>query len=121
MAEKSRQVWEEKLLRQSKRSLLHIVFSRTVIIAVLLLLNAFLLFSFLVELFEGITLVYGGLAAATVVMLIVILNSDNDPAFKLSWCVVIAVLPLFGIVLYLVVRLDIGCRIHIYPGFVRKY
>ena len=112
MSEKSRQEWEKKLLRQSKRSLLHIVFSRTVIIAVLLLLNVFLLFSFLFELFEGITLVYGGLTAATVIMLIVILNSDDDPPFKLSWCVVIAVLPLFGMILYLVVRLDIGSRIY---------
>lgn len=112
MSEKSRQIWEKKLLRQSKRSLLHIVFSRTVLITALLLMNVFLLFSFLFELFEGITLVYGGLSAATVIMLIVILNSRNDPAFKLSWCVVVAILPLFGIVLYLVVRLDVGSRIH---------
>ena len=112
MSEKSRQAWEEKLLRQSKRGLLHIVFSRTVITVLLLLLNFFLLFSFLFELFEGITLVYGGLSAATVIMLIVILNSDNDPAFKLSWCVVIAVLPLLGITLYTFVQFDIGSRVH---------
>ena len=92
--------------------MLHIVFSRTVITVLLLLLNFFLLFSFLFELFEGITLVYGGLSAATVIMLIVILNSDNDPAFKLSWCVVIAVLPLLGITLYTFVQFDIGSRVH---------
>jgi len=112
MSEKTRQAWEEKLLRQSKRGLLRIVFSRTVMTVLLLLLNFFLLFSLLFELFEGITLVYGGLAAATVVMLIIILNSDDEPAFKLSWCVVIAALPLLGIILYTVVQLDVGSRIH---------
>jgi len=111
MSDKKRQAWEEKLLRQSKRGLFHIIFSRTVITVLLLLLNFFLLFSLLFELFEGITLVFGGLAVATAIMQIVILNSDDDPAFKLSWCIVIAVLPLFGIVLYTVVRLDLGSRL----------
>ena len=111
MAEQMRQIPEKKLLQQSRRGLFRIVFSRTVIAVVLLLLSFFLLFSFLFELFEGITLVYGGLAVATAVMLIVILNSDDAPAFKLSWCIVVAVLPLFGIILYTVVQLDLGSRV----------
>ncbi len=102
---------EQKLLRQGKRGLFHIIFSRTVIIVLTLLLNFFLVFSLLFELFEGITLVFGGIAVATAVMLIIILNSDDDPAFKLSWCIVISVLPLFGIVLYTLVRLDLGSRL----------
>lgn len=109
--EESRQTWEKKLLQQSKRSVLHIIFSRTVITVLLLLLNFFLLFSLLFELFEGITLVFGGLAVATAVTLIVILNSENDPAFKLSWSIAVSVLPLFGIVLYTVFRLDFGSRL----------
>ena len=48
----------------------------------------------------------------TAVMLIIILNTEDDPAFKLSWCVVVAVLPLFGIVLYTIVHLDLGSRVH---------
>ena len=96
---------EQKLLQQSKRGLFHIIFSRTVIIILLLLINLF-------ELFEGITLVFGGMVVATGAMLIMILNTDDDPAFKLSWCIVVAVLPLFGIVLYLFVRFDLGSRLH---------
>ena len=91
---------EEKLLRQSKRGLLHIIFSRTIILLLMLLLNFFLLFSLLFELFEGITLVFGGIVVVTAVMMMIILNTDDDPAFKLSWCIIVAVLPLLGIVLY---------------------
>lgn len=111
MKGKFRDALEKKLLRQSKRGLFHIIFSRTVIILLLLLLNFFLLFSLLFQLFEGVTLLFGGIAVATAVMLIIILNSDDAPAFKLSWCIVVAVLPLFGIVLYTVVRFDLGSRL----------
>ena len=112
MPDSTRKNTEEKLLRQSKRSLLHIIFSRTIIIILLLLLNFFLLFSLLFELFEGITLVFGGMVVLTAVMLIFVLNTDDDPAFKLSWSIIIAVLPLFGIVLYTFVRFDLGSRVH---------
>ena len=84
---------EQRLRRQS---FFRMIFSRTVITILLLLLNFLWLFSLLFELFEGITLVFGGIVAATAVMLIIILNSDDDPAFKLSWCIVVAVLPLFS-------------------------
>lgn len=103
---------ESKLLQQSKRSFLQIIFSPTVIIILLLLLNCFLLFSLVFELFEGIVLVFGSVAVLSCVMLVFILNTDDDPAFKLSWCVIVAVLPLFGIVLYTVVHFDLGCRVH---------
>lgn len=112
MSEKLRQAWEKKLLRQSKRGLFRILFSRTVIITLLLLLNFFLLFSLLFELFEGITLIFGGMVAAIAVMMIIILNTDDDPAFKLSWCIIVAVLPLFGIALYTFVHFDVGSRLH---------
>ena len=112
MSDNHRQAREKKLLRQSKRGLLHIIFSRTVIITALLLVNFSLLFALLFELFEGITLVFGGLAVATAIMLIVILNSDDDPAFKLSWCIMVAVLPLFGIILYTFFHFDLGSRVH---------
>ena len=108
---KFQELIRQQVLHQSKRRLFHIVFSRTVIILLLLLINFLLLFSFLFELFEGVTLFFGGIAVATAIMLIVILNSDQDPAFKLSWCIVIAVLPLFGIALYTIVRLDPGSRL----------
>ena len=103
---------KQKLLQQSKRGLLHIIFGRGLFMLLMLLLNFFLLFSLLFELFEGITLVFGGVVVLTAVMLVIILNADDDPAFKLSWCVIVAVLPLLGIVLYTVFRLDLGSRVH---------
>lgn len=112
MPDRVRKKAEQRLLKQSKRGLFHIIFSRTVISILLLLLNFFLLFSLLFELFEGITLLFGGFAVLTAVMLFVILNTDDDPAFKLTWCIAVAVLPLFGTALYLIFRFDLGSRVH---------
>lgn len=112
MRSKTQQILEKKLLHQSRRGLFHVVFSRTVIMLLVLMLNFFLVFSWLFELFAGVSLVFGGLAVVTAVMLIVILNTDDAPAFKLSWCIIVAVLPLFGIALYTLVRLDLGSRVH---------
>ena len=109
---KVRDALERKLLKQSRRGLLHILFSRTVIITILLLINFFLVFSLLFELFEGISLVFGGMVAATALMMIIILNTDDAPAFKLSWCIIVAVLPLFGIVVYVFVHFDVGSRLY---------
>ena len=111
MQKNTRQPGKTHFLNQSRRGILRIVFSRTVISALLLVLNFFLVFSFLFELFEGITLVFGGLAVATAVMMVIILNSSDDPPFKLSWCILVALLPLFGIVLYTFVHLDLGSRL----------
>ena len=95
---------KKKLLQQSKRGLLHIVFGRGVLMLLMLLMNCLLLFSLLFELFEGITLVFGGIVVVTAVMLLIILNTDDDPAFKLSWSIIVAVLPLLGIVLFRLIR-----------------
>ena len=73
MSDLDRKRTEQKLLQQSKRGLFHVIFSRTVIIMLLLLMNFFLLFSLLFELFEGVTLFFGGMVAVTGVMLIIIL------------------------------------------------
>lgn len=111
MLESIHKAKESKIPNQSKRGIVHIIFSRTVVTTIVLLLNFFLVFSFLFELFEGITLVFGGLAVATAITQIIILNSDDDPAFKLSWSIAVSVLPLFGIVLYAFFRFDFGSRL----------
>lgn len=102
---------ENRILRQGKRGIFSIIFSRTMLIIVLLLFNFFLLFSFLLGLFEGIPVFMGSMVAFTAVMLVRVLNTDDNPSVKLSWCILIGVLPVFGAALYFFVRSDLGHRI----------
>lgn len=112
MARKLKETTDEnRILRQGRRGILSIIFSRTMLIILLLLVNFFLLFSFLLGLFEGIPVFMGSMVAFTAVMLVRVLNTDDNPSVKLSWCILIGVLPVFGAALYYYVRLDLGHRI----------
>ena len=114
-------MWKEALtMLHGKKSnqthlpgrLLRIVFSRTMIIVALLLVNFLVVFSFMFDLFQGLPILFGSMVVFTAIMELVVLNTREDPTVKLSWCVIIAVLPLFGACLYFFVRFDLGHRAH---------
>ncbi len=102
---------ERKIVQTGKRGILHIVFSRTMIILLTLLLQIILLFVMMFSLVQHVTVVFGSVAIFTAIMLFYILNTQENPSIKLSWCIVIAVVPLFGSVLYFFVRYDWGYRL----------
>lgn len=102
---------ESRLLQQSKRGLLHIIFSRTMLTVLLLLANCLLLFGTALGILRDLPLLFGGLTAFTAVILILVLSGPENPSVKLSWCIFIAVLPLPGSVLYFFARFDIGSRL----------
>ena len=112
MARKLKETIEEsKILKQGKNKIYSILFSRTTLIVLLLIINFFLLFSFLLGLWEGIPVFMGSMVAFTAVMLVRVLNTDDNPTVKLSWCILIGVLPVFGAALYSFVRSDVGHRL----------
>jgi len=101
-----------KTIHKGKRSLLRIVFSRTMLITLLLILNFLYLFSVIFDLFKYVPVLFGSMVVFTAVMELMVLNSPNDVDVKLTWAVVVAVLPLLGAVLYLFVRFDLGNRLN---------
>jgi len=103
---------EHNIIKKSKRSILRIIFGRSTLIILVLLLNFFLFFSFLLGLFENLPAYFGSSVIFTAVMLIYVLNTDDNPSLKLSWSILIAVLPLFGTVLYFFVQKDWGQRLN---------
>ena len=102
---------QKKLLKQGRKSLLGLVFSRTTIIVLLLLFNFCLLFSFLLGFFEGLPAYLGSMVVFTAVVLIYVLNTNANPSIKLSWCILIGILPIFGTALYFYVQSDLGHRV----------
>ena len=100
-----------KVFQQSKRGLLKIIFGRTMLILVLLLLHFLIMFAVLLDLFEQVPMFFGGVTIFTAVNLIYVMNTKENPSVKLSWCFVIAVFPLLGAVLYFFVRFDAGYRL----------
>lgn len=98
------------LLDKSKKGLIRTVFSRTGLVTCLLLLNFGLLSLLGWKFTEFMPQIFGSTAVFTVIMVLVLLNSQHDPTAKLTWLVIIMAAPVFGSLLYLYTRSDIGHR-----------
>ena len=98
------------LIQSGRRGILRIIFGRSMVILLLLVLQFFLVFARLYDVFQDIPLLFGGVEIFTAIMLLHVLNTRDNPSIKLSWSIIIAVLPVFGTLLYFFVQLDLGHR-----------
>ncbi|MBQ8519543.1 MAG: cardiolipin synthase [Agathobacter sp.] len=102
---------ENSILEDSKRNILQIIFSRTMLIMLLIVLQFAYIIARMYAFVEYIPVFLGSELLVVVTMLTVILNSKENPAIKLSWCFLVGIFPIFGSVVYLVVRYDLGYRL----------
>lgn len=98
------------LLKRGQKGIIHAIFSRFGLMLLLLLLQFFFLFSIFYW-FEGLLPhVYGGTILFSFVMVIYLLNSGINSTAKVTWLIVIMLLPVFGLLLFLYTQSDIGHR-----------
>ena len=113
--EKTRHMSEDEnlglaLLEKGQQGLAHVVFSRVGIIVLLLLFQLFLVFAGFYWLnaylphFVIITTVF------TAFLGLYLLNTDMDPSAKITWLLVILLLPAVGAPLYCYTRSNLGMR-----------
>ena len=100
-----------KLVKEGKQGVWHMIFGRSMVIIFLLLVQIFLLFALFYRFARYVPYYVGTTLVFTAVMLIYVLNTRGNPAVKLSWTILIAVMPVFGALLYVYVRHDIGHRV----------
>ena len=98
------------LLEKGKRGIFRVIFSRSGLILVLLAMQVLFLFS-IFHWFEAfLPHLYGGVVIFTFVMVLYLLNSAMDPTAKITWLVVVMLLPVFGALLFLYTQKNIGHR-----------
>ena len=95
----------------AKRGLFRIVFSRTGIILLLILLQIVLFMNIPTYLGEHMNYMYGLLMVAEVVVLIYIINSEGNPAFKMTWILFVIALPVIGTLFFLYVKVQPGTKL----------
>lgn len=98
------------LLDKSKRGAARTVFSRFGLILLLLGIQFLLMFSVLRWFESFIPHVFGSSFVFSLLMAIVIINSPSDASAKVTWLIIMMLLPVFGALLYLYTRLDLGHR-----------
>ncbi len=111
MARMTKSKRENSILEDSKRSVLQVIFSRTMLIMILIVLQFAYLIARMYAYAEHVPIFLGGEFLVVAVMLTIILNSKENPAIKLSWCFLVGIFPIFGSIVYLVVRFDLGYRL----------
>ena len=99
------------LLERGKRGLFQILFGRTAVIILLLLLQLGLLFSVYRYLYHYIPITLAATVGLSLIMAMVVVNREGNPTVKISWLVLMMFFPLFGGLLYLFVDTQITHRI----------
>lgn len=90
--------------------IIHAVFSRFGLILLLLVWQVLILFSVFQWFEEFLPHIFGGTVLLTFIMVIYLLNGPINPTAKLTWLIVIMLLPVFGVLLFLYTQSDIGHR-----------
>ena len=82
-----------RLLKKGQKGIVHAIFSRFGLVLVLLLLQVGLLFSIFRWFGNLLPHYFGGSVVVTAAMVVYLLNSKMDNSAKITWMVVVAILP----------------------------
>lgn len=99
---------EHNAAKKAKKGLLSIVFSRTALIVVLILLQLGFMFGMVTILQDYAVHVYRIMNIIQALVVIYIFNEKGNPEFSRTWILLILIFPLFGCLFYIYVKLDIG-------------
>lgn len=101
----------QQIVEKSKKGFFHIVFGRTAVIILLLLIQVAFLALVVLKLQEKAVYAYGFSLLLSAITVIIVINRPGSPEFKLAWMVPMTIFPVFGVLLYLFVELQVGVRI----------
>ena len=99
-----------RLLKQGKKGLFSVIFSRMGIVILLLLIQLAIILALVVNLREYMTHYVVVVGLLTLVMAVLVINSRSDSTAKITWLLIIAVLPIFGALFYLYSKSNLGQR-----------
>ena len=105
MSRRSKQKHDRRTLRQkiSLRKILRFLFSRMVIVGVLIFLQLAFLVALLVTLEGHLVYAYPLLLVLSVGVSVWVVTGEANPAYKLSWVLLISAVPVFGGLFYLMI------------------
>ena len=99
------------LLRRGKRGVLNIIFGRTMLIALMLAVQILLLVLAFTSVQTFMPYLYGVQMALYLVLLVHLVNKPSEPTIKVTWILLVVLLPALGVALYVFVEMDIGHRV----------
>ncbi len=101
-------------VKKAKKGIFSLIFSRITILAALLIIQLGILVSMLTYLRDYATYIYAAMLVLEVCTIIYIINSKMNPDFKITWIMIILVLPILGSAFYLFMKIMPG------TGLIRR-
>ena len=98
-------------MSKGKKSLVKVVYGRTLIVLAIVLIQLAVLFSIYVFLMEYVTYIVGASTVLSAIVLLYIINNRTNPMYKISWIIPVALMPIFGTLLYIFIHLQIETRL----------
>ena len=99
-----------RLLKKGHKGLVYALFSRFGLVVLMLLIQVALIVVVYNIFKEFVPHYYGISMAFSAFMVLVLINSRMDPTSKVTWLVIIMIMPVFGSMLYIYTQSDIGHR-----------
>ncbi len=93
------------------RSLCRIIFGRTMIALLFLVIQIVVLFIAVTRLSENYKVYYMISQLLALVSMIYIINDKTNTSFKVAWMIPVLALPVFGTLMYIFVKLELGTKL----------
>lgn len=100
-----------KVLKKGKHGIVRAIFSRVGLVLFLLVLQIYLVISLFSYVTSNFPHVIGGYIFLTSIMVLYIVNMKMDSLSKITWMVLIIILPLFGTLFFWYTKTEIGHRV----------
>ncbi len=101
---------ENKTAEKAKKGILGILFSRSALIFLLVILQLLLILGLATYLRDYVLYVYGIMNVVGAVVVVYIINERGNPAFNMTWVLLILIFPVFGCMFYIYVKSQLGTK-----------
>ena len=100
----------DKKMKRNLKSLIRIIFGRTIAVVLGLALQIFFIVTAIMYFSNRFVFFSAAMSVLSLVVLVCIINDNTNPYYKLAWVVPIMLVPIFGTVIYIFVRMELGTR-----------
>ncbi len=94
--------------KQAKKGVLRVIFSRTALILLLILMQLSTFAGLLTILRDYMVYIYGVMLVIQAGVIIYIMNEQTCPEFSLTWILLILIFPVFGCAFYVYAKMELG-------------
>ena len=98
-------------MQKRLKKILRLVFGRTMITLLFLLIQIFILFVIVTQLSQYYELFYTISLVLSVISIVYIINDKSNTSFKMAWIIPVMSMPVFGTLLYIFVKLELGTKL----------